>query len=153
MPESRGYRDAIPTLPAGSGAALGIAISTRPTIKDSKSAWRPKVPREVTDPLRIIRQTQGTQDVWNDVSSGRQAAAIVMPRDLRPGGGGMGPVYADVVADVSESSTRRFAKHRVSTSMLSRASASVIVSGGAIRKTLLASGPMRCTARPSLSPR
>ena len=23
MPESRGYRDAIPTLPAGSGAALG----------------------------------------------------------------------------------------------------------------------------------
>ena len=45
-------------------------------------------------------------------------------------------LYADVVADVSESWTRRFAKHRASTSMLSRASASVIVSGGAMRRHL-----------------
>ena len=66
MPESRAYRDAIPALPVGSGAALGIAISTRPISKDSRSAWQPKVPREVTDPLRIVRTDARNSSVRNE---------------------------------------------------------------------------------------
>ena len=47
----------------------------------------------------------------------------------------------EVVTDVSESWLRRFAKHAASAATLSRASASVIVSGGAMRSTCLRERP------------